>query len=125
MTSSTQNSPAIVYRSPGRGKPLICQTPNTIPVLTMENCEKWYSLYLLHPDGAITEVDRDLVLDCVERGEMWVDHIYHPNLLKRVAKRLDGCVDVVSLEVAAGRWVMEKSLLPGIHYHDLYDEEEQ
>lgn len=93
-----------------RGFPLLfVQPPLDVPVLTAENYDKWYELYLVQPDGSVTQVDSTAVLDVADKhpDARWVDHLYHPRLLYRLAKHLGAELDERLLEVATGRWIFE------------------
>lgn len=85
------------------GEPVDC------PVLTLENYTKWYELHLVYPDGTVTEVDvRDVELVSDQHMDaVWVDHLYHPRLLHRLARHLNADLDERALEVAVGRWMLE------------------
>lgn len=97
----------IVYVSE-RGFPLICQKPGETPIVTVENYCKWYRLYLLMPNGEVKPVTPELVESVNAFENAWmIDHTFHPDLLRAVARKIGGYVDTVSLEAAAGRWVME------------------
>jgi hypothetical protein len=43
---------------------------------------------------------------------LWVDHLFSPRLLYRVAQKLECCIDERSVEVALGRWIIEGENLP-------------
>lgn len=94
-----------------RGKPLLCQT--TYPeksIITLENYSKWYSIYLIEPDGSVTEIDHKIIneiSDSVGRV-LSISHNYHPLLLEKLGEKLDCYVDEISIEVATGRWYLEK-----------------
>lgn len=100
-----------VYLSERMHTLLYVGAPINIPVLTLENYTKWYELHLVNPDGSVTTVDSS-VIDAVQdqhRDARWVDHLYHPRLLYRVAEYLNAAVDERAVEVAAGRWILEST----------------
>ena len=105
--------------------PLICTTPKDYPIITAENYEKWYSLFILHPDVSVTPVPPGDIMDMCDifRRSFWVDHAFHPTLLLALAHYYGGSADIVTLETAAGRWVLEGNSLPNGQYM-LEDEQE-
>jgi hypothetical protein len=90
-----------------RGFPLLWTGKSDVPVITLENCEKWYSIYLVHPDGTVEKVPVGIIQGILDTTDgLWVDHFYHPHLLLLLAKHYAGETHSVALEVAAGRWLM-------------------
>ncbi len=94
-----------------RNIPLFTQEVDAFkrPIVTMENYCKWYGVYILHPDGSVEGVDPGLMADIQsqDNGCLFGDHNYHPRLLNKLAKRINGAVDSIALEVVTGRWVAE------------------
>lgn len=90
--------------------------PVSVPVLTLENYTKWYNIYLVMPDGAVDTVNSDVILDIVSQYQsreypcLWVDHLYHPFLLEKLAEKLNAELDERAQEVAAGRWYFESDI---------------
>lgn len=74
----------------------------------MENYCKGYHLYVIEPTGEVTEVPYGMIaeLDTGHRSLVF-DHCFHPLLLERLATKIGGIVDGVSLEVVTGRWMFE------------------
>jgi hypothetical protein len=103
------NSPCLYLSERGQAL-LYVGEPCSIPVLTLENCAKWYEgLYMVMPDGRVQKVDIEvtsMVMD-THRDALWVDHLYHPRLLWRLAKHLGATLDERAHEVAIGRWMLE------------------
>lgn len=79
-------------------------------ILTLENYTKWYDIHLVNPDGSVSAVDVRILHDAqeIDSKAQWVDHLYHPRLLYRVAEILKAEFDERAIEVAAGRWMLEK-----------------
>lgn len=102
---SNQKQPIQVFRS-DRGMPLLCQEVYDTPTITLENYEKWYNIFVIQPDGTVEIVNPGLI-DELNDGTLWVDHTFHPKLLLLIAKHYKGHVPATTLELAAGRWVME------------------
>lgn len=97
-----------VYLS-DRGIPLLyVAEPCEVPVVTLENYTKWYDVYLVMPDGSVQVVEGVLALVDKFDDAWWVDHLYHPRLLYRLAQVLNATVDERAIEVAAGRWMIER-----------------
>lgn len=94
-----------------RGFPLLyVSQPGPKSVLTLENYTKWYEgLYLVMPDGTIEKVTIGVVELVADKHHdaLWVDHLYHPRLLYRLAQHLGAELDERALEVAIGRWMLE------------------
>lgn len=102
------NQPIHYYSS--RGKPLLyCRAPSDEPVLTLENYTKWYEMWLVMPDGTVQEVPVDLLSETmtIYSEALWIDHLFSPRLLYRVAQQMGYYVDERALEVSLGRWIME------------------
>jgi hypothetical protein len=88
-----------VYMSE-RGHPLVYHgSPGKVPILTVENYLKWYSLYLVNPDGSVEPVDFP------EDG--YCDHVPYPAAVEEMAadRGWVGCYE--SLEMIVGRYVLE------------------
>ncbi len=94
-----------------RNKPLLHQETYDKPVLTAENYEKWYDLFVIFPNGDVESLSDlgittfDVAVDGV--GTPRIDHNYHPLLLEQLAKDNNWYLDISTLEMAAGRWAIE------------------
>lgn len=88
-----------------RDKPLCLYFSADVPIITLENYEKWYNVYVVFPGDKVEKVPSHLVLEAGDGG-LWIDHDYHPQLLHNLAKIYCGEVDHTALEMAAGRWVL-------------------
>jgi hypothetical protein len=87
-----------------------------MPVVTLENCEHWWHVFVVHPNGQVELVSTEKENEAVYASESPSflrniraarhGHSYHPAFLQGVAKVYSGVVDVVTLEAAAGRWVL-------------------
>lgn len=79
------------------------------PVLTLENYTKWYSQYLVMPDGTVKQVDVGVIDEVMDKdpSALYVDHWPSPRLLYRMAQHLDCFIDERAIEVALGRWIKE------------------
>ncbi|AMO35323.1 hypothetical protein [Lysinibacillus sphaericus] len=76
-----------------RGIPLLSQYFEDVnenelmkPLLTMENYEKWYSMYIIYPDGKVEKFSSSTKENC----DTWYDHAVYPSYFHLIAKRL-GC----------------------------------
>jgi len=74
-----------------RGIPLITQwfeddVEAFNPILTLENYEKWYSMYIIYPNGKVEQVSPSLD----DTYDTWMGHAVYPSYFHLVAKRL-GC----------------------------------
>lgn len=75
------------------------------PTLTVELFEKWYSLFLVHPNGQIEEVPfPDDPESCPADVSAYRDHAPNPEVVVNFARNHDYQVDNLSLELIVGRW---------------------
>jgi hypothetical protein len=105
-------NPDPVLKSP-RGIRLLCQEVSDFPIVTLEDHNKWYSVFVVRKtaDGEtdilelrpsqIDELDLD---DC---DGLAINDNFHPTLLEQIAKHFDGEVDWRADEMAIGRWINE------------------
>lgn len=94
----------IRYVSP-RDLPLVFQDePGDRPILTVENYVKWYTLYVVHPDGRVREADMT-----EEDGfrSAWRDHVPHPAACHAYARLKGWEWDENSLDMVYGRYARE------------------
>lgn len=91
--------------SPRNGHSMILEEPSTVPLLTVENYCKWYTVWLVHPDGRVEEVDM-YAFKC--EGTVWSDHVPHPKSCIEVANQLGVEWDDESFELIVGRYMLEK-----------------
>ncbi len=83
-----------------------------VPVVALECYCKWYSIYVVRPDGTVVcahdEYSDELyeVYDAV-KGVPYVDHVFNPDVLHVFAKRIGGHICSESLELCIGRWERE------------------
>lgn len=94
-----------------RNIPLLYQETHNKPVLTAENYEKWYDLFVIFPNGDVNSLSDlgimtfDIAVDGITAVR--IDHNYHPLLLKQLAKDNGWYLNISALEMAAGRWAIE------------------
>lgn len=102
-----------------RGIELMWQTVGDTPTVTVENYMKWYNIFIINPDETVVAVDPALIkeLSDVAGFPLQVDHTFHPKLLLLIAERIGGEVPYTTLEIVAGRWVIERELDENIAYH--------
>jgi len=89
-----------------RDKLLFLYISSDVPIITLENYEKWYNVYVVFPGDIVEAIPGDLVAEACGNDGLHIDHDYHPQLLHNLAKIYCGQVDHLALEVAAGRWVL-------------------
>ncbi len=79
------------------------------PIITLENYTKWYNIYVIKTDGTVDKVQPEIIEEAHKLNKYYgiIDHLYHPNILNKVAELLDAEVDERASEVAAGRWHYE------------------
>lgn len=93
-----------------RGFPLLyIGEPLSVPVITLENYTKWYSIYRIEPDGTVNKIPPEVIDEVMARHEdaFYVDHNPHPRLLFRLSVMLGADLDERAEEVATGRWIQE------------------
>jgi hypothetical protein len=73
-----------------------------LPLITVENYCKWYSMYLLHPDGTVAKVPAEL-----ENNDLFCDHVWHPSSFVKTAKEHGWLYDEKAMEMIGGRWQHE------------------
>lgn len=92
-----------------RGIALVATGPADVPVLTVENYCKWYTLHVIHPDGHGAPVGYDELEAYCSKDEMsaYVDHAPNPVLVERMCDALGWYMDPQSYEMMVGRWIAE------------------
>ena len=92
-----------------RGLSLIWSTLSgaDVPIITVEDCHKWYELFVVHPCGRVESIlfpDVDYAAD----GESaYRDDAPNPRVVQRFAKAMGYEIDDRALEVMVGRWHIE------------------
>ncbi len=101
-----------------RGIELIEQRVLDVPLVTVENYEKWYNIFIIQPSGEVEKVTTSLIDDLNRKSniQLWIDHEYHPKLLQLIAEHVGGEVPSTTLEIVAGRWVLSRESDPDISY---------
>lgn len=96
------------------------------PVLTLENYTKWYTFFLVYPNGKVEEIDYDEVTDAMDDVEELgfcakVDHVWNPLVMERIAQVNNYLVCEQAHECLTGRWYIEVKnhdlLLHNTKYH--------
>ena len=84
------------------------------PVLTVEISSKWYSLFLIHGDRSIEQIDfgylSEIWDDHPDRprfGSAYVDHCPNPHAVELLADQKDWWLDDLAYELIWGRWATE------------------
>lgn len=91
----------------GRGLPLIQTFIPNRPTITIENYQKWYSFYVVFPDGRVEEIHAADHGVATESPYGWSDHVPHPYLIKALAEKMNYNYDPEAYEIIAGRWTIE------------------
>jgi len=95
--------------------------PPKITTVCIENYCKWYTPYVVKPDGSIdafTVTYEDLEEHCPP-GESCMDssgHVFNPRAIARMAEARGFRMDDASYELMVGRWVLE--VLESYHFMD-------
>jgi hypothetical protein len=95
-----------------RGLPLIWSSTDQRdrPVLTLEDYLKWYTPYLVYPDGrveAVTPWEEELRPFTPERESSVGDHVWNPTALLKWAEARGYDFDDAAYERLVGRWTIE------------------
>ncbi len=120
-----------VWTTPDGRQPLVYtgDPPTQWPILTMVNYMKWYTFYLVNPNGTIRAVDYQewepvenstwappptCDIDQYEdlsypdgQFHTWSDHVPNPAQLERIAAQLGAQWDDCSREMIIGRYQRE------------------
>jgi hypothetical protein len=97
------------YAVSARDIGLVLQEPSSRPTVTVENYCKWYALYVLHPNGLVSEVDFGQLEAHSPGVSAYLDHAPNPAAVVRWAMANSIEVDVDSLELMIARWVTERT----------------
>ena len=76
-------------------------------IVTVELYEKWYDLYLVAPDGTVTEVSFGDLEDpryCEGDQTAVSDHVPNPVVVAAYAQANEYDVDNLAIELIVGRW---------------------
>jgi len=99
-----------MYVSPLRSIPLVyTQPPSDVPVLTVENYVKWYTLFLVHPTGRVEQIPFP---EESPVGSAYCDHVPNPLACQKLAADNGWVWDENSLDMIWGRWRREAELDP-------------
>jgi hypothetical protein len=93
------------------GTPLVyAHAPHTVPILTVSVADKWYTPYLVNPDGSVTEATlHDLeevtpVNECAWGGST---HVWNPHSIQALCVKHGWHLCMSSLQFIIGRWEHE------------------
>ena len=90
-----------------RGQPLVyVGSPQDLPVLTVENYVKWYTLHVVHPGGRVKAVNFPQASP-PGGGSAFVDHAPNPLACQQLAAKRGWVWDENSLDMIWGRWRRE------------------
>ena len=94
-----------IIRFSERGIPLIYMygADKELPILTAELYCKWYTLYLINPDGSIEKYDPYNVDDNIRVA----DNLWHPDDIREFVENNNLLMDELFYEILVGRWVTE------------------
>ena len=97
-----------------RGFSLVLCDAVAAPTITVEAYIKWYSLFLVRPDGSVAPLHFHEVADDIEAHWDWgnqpsilSDHIIHPRAVALYAAKYELSIDPLAFELLTGRWVIE------------------
>lgn len=88
-----------------RGLPLVyCGDIPTHPTLTVENYVKWYTLFVIYPDGQVESV---VMVDHPGFKTSWHNHVPNPKACEVYADEMGWEWDETSLDMIYGRFARE------------------
>jgi hypothetical protein len=96
-----------------RGFPLIWSIHESPvdQVITAEFYQKWYELYIVHPDGHVEELTYEKLEAYTPPGEStYRDHTPNPKAVHNFAEANNWSIDLIFWEVLRGRWKDESEL---------------
>lgn len=90
---------SLILQSP-RGSHLVWVSERLpdVPTLTVELADKWYSLFLVGPNGAVERV---------EFPDDFADHCPNPEAVEQLAERHGWDLSLVAHELIVGRWQVQ------------------
>jgi len=86
---------------------LLADEPQSETIITVELYCKWYSLYLLHPDGRCVVQPFPDEKYAPAGESAFVDHVPNPKAVENYAKVRGLEVGGLALELITGRWYLE------------------
>ena len=98
MYLSERNIPLIFIRKAG--------DEMTVPILTAELSSKWYTLYLIHPNGSVETIDPNIEDDDVR----YVDNVWHPDDIVKFCEKRGYILDELFYEMLLGRWIKKENI---------------
>lgn len=105
----------MTYKSE-RGIALFCDGVADVPLITVENYMKWYSIYAIYPDGHVATVDttmrEDNEFERIFGESAYGDHVFNPWFVLYIAwlRGIEVCGS--ALEAIIGRWIMDHDNFP-------------
>jgi hypothetical protein len=119
LIDETKHRGTLVTESPEpefyseRGMPLVTQSLYLLEyneeskgMITVENYDKWYHMYIIRPDGKVEKVDwKDYVESRV--GLTWIDHVISPECFHLTAKKLGLEYDDMTFAMVCERFVSD------------------
>lgn len=79
---------------------LVLQAPYKVPVITVTQNRKWYTPFLVFPNGYVTQLD---ITSELEYG--YVDHMFDPDMLQKLAKDIGAIIDIDTWAVVCDAWL--------------------
>lgn len=80
-------------------------------ILTVEQYDKWYNLYLIYPDKQILAVESNTVIwmQAMEEfeGVSVLNHCFNPEFIDLLIKKANVEMDPLAYELIVGRWTIE------------------
>jgi hypothetical protein len=75
-----------------------------VPVLTVEAYEKWYELFLVHPDGRVESISFNELERFCGDGSPYADHAPNPNAVRLLVEARGWRLSELTFELMIGRW---------------------
>lgn len=98
---SDRGIPLVAWRDSEWGSP-------KIPIVTVENYCKWYSLYVIYQDESVGKFPYEFLEKAAKPNEtIMSDHVFNPAIVQRAAEAAGYELCTESLEMIIGRWERE------------------
>jgi hypothetical protein len=87
-----------------RGMPLFYACTDA-PLITVEVYEKWYELFVIHPNRRVETLGYDKLEEYAgPDGSAYIDHVPNPRAVQRLANARGWHVHPLAFEMMVGRW---------------------
>ncbi len=86
---------------------LLLEGVPSFPMVTVKNEPKWYALYVVHPDGQVSEYHFGHLEPYAEDQSAYRDHVPNPAVVQKWADSQGFGTDCCAMAMILGRWLIE------------------